>query len=106
MFYDSILTKDSTISLQAATIPILPLLIQDHALSHGINDLIGTRKCSCTDESGMAKSFMWDGARPPLGHAGAFHYQSNRNEQDFSLVIGKPKNIYTLDYFTLHLVIV
>jgi cytochrome c peroxidase len=62
LFYDPILSKDSTISCNSCHSPFSAFTHVDHALSHGINDSIGTRNSPALMNLAWQKQFMWDGA--------------------------------------------
>ncbi|MEZ4850481.1 MAG: cytochrome c peroxidase [Bacteroidia bacterium] len=62
LFYDPILSKDSTISCASCHSPYNAFAHTDHDLSHGINDQIGTRNAPALFNLAWQKSFMWDGA--------------------------------------------
>jgi cytochrome c peroxidase len=62
LFYDPILSKDSTISCNSCHSPFSTFTHVDHALSHGIHDSIGTRNSAALMNLAWQKNFMWDGA--------------------------------------------
>ncbi len=62
LFYDPILSKDSTISCSSCHSPYNAFAHTDHDLSHGINDLIGTRNAPALFNLAWHNKFMWDGA--------------------------------------------
>ncbi|MCX6148279.1 MAG: c-type cytochrome [Candidatus Kapabacteria bacterium] len=62
LFYDPILSKDSTISCQSCHSQYSAFTHIDHSLSHGINDSIGLRNSPALMNLAWNKSFMWDGA--------------------------------------------
>lgn len=62
LFYDPILSLDSTISCSSCHLSFTAFTHVDHALSHGINDSIGTRNSATLINLAWNKSFMWDGA--------------------------------------------
>jgi cytochrome c peroxidase len=62
LFYDPILSKDSTISCASCHNPYTAFAHTDHALSHGIHDSIGIRNAPALLNLAWQKSFMWDGA--------------------------------------------
>ena len=62
LFYDPILSRDSSISCSSCHSQYNAFAHSDHALSHGINDRIGTRNASSLINLAWSKSFMWDGA--------------------------------------------
>lgn len=62
LFYDPILSKDSTISCATCHSPYNAFAHTDHDLSHGIDGKIGTRNSPALMNLAWQKSFMWDGA--------------------------------------------
>ncbi|MEZ4886020.1 MAG: cytochrome-c peroxidase [Chitinophagales bacterium] len=62
LFYDPILSKDSTISCASCHSPYNAFAHTDHDLSHGINGEIGTRNAPALFNLAWQKTFMWDGA--------------------------------------------
>jgi len=62
LFYDPILSKDNTISCASCHTPFSAFTHIDHALSHGIEDRIGTRNSPALMNLAWQKQFMWDGA--------------------------------------------
>lgn len=62
LFYDPILSIDSTISCASCHSPYNAFAHTDHDLSHGIHDSIGTRNAPALFNLAWHKSFMWDGA--------------------------------------------
>lgn len=62
LFYDPILSKDSTISCASCHLSFTAFTHVDHALSHGIHDSIGTRNSPVLINLAWSKHFMWDGA--------------------------------------------
>lgn len=62
LFYDPILSADSTISCASCHLSFSAFTHVDHALSHGIGDSIGTRNAPSLMNLAWNKSFMWDGA--------------------------------------------
>lgn len=62
LFYDPVLSSDSTISCASCHSPFNAFTHADHALSHGIKDRIGTRNSPVLVNLAWGKSFMWDGA--------------------------------------------
>ncbi|MDG2330288.1 MAG: cytochrome c peroxidase [Flavobacteriales bacterium] len=62
LFYDPILSKDSSISCSSCHLSYTAFTHIDHALSHGIQDRIGTRNSAALINLAWNKSFMWDGA--------------------------------------------
>lgn len=62
LFYDPVLSSDSTISCASCHSPYNAFTHVDHALSHGIKDRIGTRNSPVLVNLAWVKHFMWDGA--------------------------------------------
>ncbi len=62
LFYDPILSKDNTISCASCHNSYQAFAHTDHQLSHGINDLIGTRNAPALFNLAWHTIFMWDGA--------------------------------------------
>jgi cytochrome c peroxidase len=62
LFYDPILSKDSTISCASCHSNYTAFAHVDHALSHGIADRIGFRNAPALMNLAWHENFMWDGA--------------------------------------------
>ena len=62
LFYDPVLSKDSTISCASCHSPFNAFTHVDHQLSHGIQGKIGTRNSPALMNLAWGNSFMWDGA--------------------------------------------
>ncbi len=62
LFYDPILSKDSSISCSNCHLSYTAFTHVDHKLSHGINDSIGNRNSPSLMNLAWHNSFMWDGA--------------------------------------------
>lgn len=62
LFYDPVLSADSTISCASCHSPYNAFTHIDHALSHGVKDRIGTRNSPVLFNLAWSESFMWDGA--------------------------------------------
>lgn len=62
LFYDPILSKDSSVSCASCHSPYNAFAHTDHNLSHGINDLIGIRNAPALFNLAWQNAFMWDGA--------------------------------------------
>jgi len=65
LFYDPVLSRDSTISCASCHAPFNTFTHVDHSLSHGIEGRIGTRNSPVLINLAWSSSFMWDGA---IGH--------------------------------------
>lgn len=61
LFYDPILSKDSTISCASCHQQFAAFAHIDHKLSHGINNAIGTRNVPALQNLIWKDDFMWDG---------------------------------------------
>ena len=61
LFYDPILSKDSTISCESCHQRIAAFAHFDHPLSHGINGLIGKRNVPTLQNLIWQEGYMWDG---------------------------------------------
>ena len=61
LFYDPILSKDSSTSCASCHQRIAAFAHIDHPLSHGINGLIGKRNVPALQNLVWGQSFMWDG---------------------------------------------
>lgn len=62
IFYDPILSADSTISCASCHSPFNAFAHTDHDLSHGIGDQIGNRNAPSLVNLAWHSYFMWDGA--------------------------------------------
>jgi len=62
LFYDPILSRNNTISCANCHSQYNAFTHADHALSHGIEDRIGTRNSLALMNLAWHQSFMWDGA--------------------------------------------
>ena len=62
LFYDPILSSDSSTSCSNCHLSYTAFTHVDHALSHGVNDSVGTRNSPALMNLAWHKSFMWDGA--------------------------------------------
>jgi cytochrome c peroxidase len=61
LFYDPILSRDSTISCASCHLQFTGFAHTDHALSHGIEGRIGTRNAMPIMNLAWTKLFHWDG---------------------------------------------
>lgn len=61
LFFDPILSRDSTISCASCHTQFTGFTHSDHSLSHGIDGLKGTRNSSALANLAWSTSFMWDG---------------------------------------------
>ena len=62
LFYDPILSRDSTISCASCHLQATGFAHVDHDLSHGIDNRIGIRNASSIMNVAWSKSFFWDGS--------------------------------------------
>ncbi len=62
LFFDPVLSRDSSISCASCHLPQTAFTHIDHDLSHGIGDRIGTRNAPALQNLAWSKHFMWDGA--------------------------------------------
>lgn len=62
LFYDPILSRNNTISCANCHSQYTAFTHVDHALSHGIDDRIGTRNSPALMNLAWHQTFMWDGA--------------------------------------------
>lgn len=61
LFYDPILSRDSTISCASCHVQATGFSHVDHDLSHGIEGRIGTRNSMALMNLAWTKDFLWDG---------------------------------------------
>lgn len=61
LFYDPLLSKDSSVSCQSCHQRVAAFAHIDHALSHGINSKIGTRNVPALQNLIWKEAYMWDG---------------------------------------------
>ncbi|GAA4402360.1 cytochrome c peroxidase [Nibrella viscosa] len=61
LFYDGLLSRNGTISCGFCHSPFTAFAHTDHALSHGIDDRIGTRNVPGIQNVAWSKNFFWDG---------------------------------------------
>ncbi|WP_162128229.1 cytochrome-c peroxidase [Flavobacterium phycosphaerae] len=61
LFYDPIISRDSTISCQSCHLQQTGFTHVDHQVSHGIQGKIGTRNALALINLAWNKDFMWDG---------------------------------------------
>lgn len=62
LFYDPILSRNNTVSCASCHSQYTAFTHVDHALSHGIEDRIGTRNSPALMNLAWHQQFMWDGA--------------------------------------------
>jgi cytochrome c peroxidase len=61
LFFDPVLSRDSSTSCSSCHLQFTGFTHVDHALSHGINGLKGTRNSMAIVNAAWSTSFMWDG---------------------------------------------
>ncbi|MBP6810776.1 MAG: cytochrome-c peroxidase [Saprospiraceae bacterium] len=66
LFYDPILSRDSTISCGDCHISFSAFSHPDHGVSHGIDGLLGKRNAPAVQNMAWRTSFFWDGGVPNL----------------------------------------
>lgn len=66
LFYDRMLSRDSTISCADCHISFAGFSHPEHATSHGIDNLFGRRNALSIQNMLWAKEFFWDGGVPNL----------------------------------------
>ncbi len=81
LFYDPVLSRNNTVSCASCHSQYTAFTHADHALSHGIEDRIGTRNSMALMNLAWQKTFMWDGAINHLDMQ-ALAPISNHNEMD------------------------
>lgn len=62
LFYDPLLSRDSSVSCASCHSPFSAFAHTDHALSHGIGDSVGHRNAPALMNLAWQPQFMWDGA--------------------------------------------
>src|SRR4051812_16477081 len=62
LFYDPVLSRDSTISCASCHSQYTAFTHVDHSLSHGISGRIGTRNSPALMNLAWGNRFMWDGS--------------------------------------------
>lgn len=66
LFYENILSADSSINCSSCHLSVSGFTHVDHSLSHGVNDRIGKRNSIALMNLIFKPSFMWDGAASSL----------------------------------------
>lgn len=61
LFYDGKLSRDGSISCGSCHIQAAAFAHKDHDLSHGVDDLLGTRNAPAIQNLAWRNSFFWDG---------------------------------------------
>jgi cytochrome c peroxidase len=72
LFYDPILSRDSTISCASCHLQNTAFTHVDHDLSHGIDGRIGTRNSPALVNMAWSSEFMWDGSVKSLDEQASF----------------------------------
>lgn len=85
LFYDPIMSRDSTISCASCHLQQTGFTHVDHQVSHGIDGRLGTRNSMALINLAWNKSFMWDGGVNNL-EVQAINPITNPLEMDESLV--------------------
>lgn len=62
LFYETLLSRDNTISCSSCHLPATAFTHIDHNLSHGIEGKIGVRNSPALMNLAWSKTLMWDGA--------------------------------------------
>lgn len=93
LFYDPIISRDSTISCASCHLQQTGFTHVDHQLSHGIDGKIGTRNTLALINLAWNKDFMWDGGVNSI-EVQAINPITNPDEMDEKLenVIAKLQN--------------
>jgi cytochrome c peroxidase len=66
LFYDPVLSADSTVSCSSCHLSYTAFTHTDHPRSHGIGDRVGRRNAMALQNLAWSAAFMWDGAVPHL----------------------------------------
>lgn len=66
LFYDPLLSRDSTIACGDCHISYSAFSHPDHSVSHGIDGLLGIRNAPAVQNMAWRTSFFWDGGVPNL----------------------------------------
>jgi len=101
LFYDPILSRDSTISCNSCHAQYSAFTHIDHPVSHGIDNKIGNRNAPALMNLAWNSSFMWDGA---INHVDmqALAPMSNSLEMDETLANVVTKLQHTTRYPKLY----
>ncbi|MEM7163244.1 MAG: cytochrome-c peroxidase [Bacteroidota bacterium] len=93
LFYDPILSRDSSISCASCHSPFNAFAHTDHDLSHGIDDRIGTRNAPALMNLAWQENFMWDGSVKHLHAQALIPIEDEREmDQDLEVLLFKLKN--------------
>lgn len=85
LFYDPILSRDSTISCASCHLSFTAFTHADHSLSHGIEGRFGRRNSIALENLAWSPSFMWDGSVKNLEQQ-AINPITNRLEMDNTMI--------------------
>ncbi len=101
LFYDPILSSDSSISCSNCHLSFTAFTHVDHALSHGVNDSIGTRNSPSLMNLAWHTSFMWDGAVNHLDVQGLapISHPAEMNEDINNVIKKLQRNSYPSLFF-------
>lgn len=102
LFYDPILSRDSTISCATCHVSFSGFAHTDHALSHGIDGRIGKRNAPALINMAWNPYFNWDGAMGNIERQ-SMEPIRHRDEMDFQLdsaVVRLMKNKEYVQLFT------
>ncbi len=103
LFYDPILSRNGSISCASCHSQYTAFTHVDHALSHGIDDKVGTRNSPALMNLAWYKTFMWDGAINQLDmQALAPISHSNEMGESIANVVAKLQHssVYSKLFFT------
>jgi len=90
LFYDDVLSSDSTINCSSCHLQYTAFTHIDHDLSHGVKNRIGIRNSPALMNLAWSTSFMWDGSVHHLDmQALAPITDSTEMDNDFSALIEK-----------------
>ncbi|MGB0422956.1 MAG: cytochrome-c peroxidase [Flavobacteriales bacterium] len=88
LFYDPILSRDSSISCASCHLSFTAFTHVDHGLSHGIEDRIGRRNSPALMNLAWSEHLMWDGAVHHLDFQPLLPIQdSTEMDHDISLLV-------------------
>lgn len=73
LFYDPLLSQDSTISCADCHISFSAFSHPDHITSHGIRGQFGKRNAPAIQNLIWQRAFFWDGCFPEDAHRSKFH---------------------------------
>lgn len=102
LFYDPILSRDSTISCATCHVSFSGFAHTDHALSHGIDGRIGKRNAPALINMAWNPYFNWDGAMGNIERQ-SMEPIRHHDEMDFNLdsvVVRLSRNMAYVNLFT------